>query len=252
LVFLEAKLASMTSDPQAGPPAPSRFPDPREASSEGLVAIGGLLEPDWLLDAYSHGVFPWPSDDDEPMLWWSPDPRAVMPLDRFYLSRRLRRRLRSGRFRLTCNTAFSAVLEGCATGPGREEGTWLTPAMHVAYERMHQLGHVHCVEAWIDHPGPPRLVGGVYGVAIGGLFSAESMFYRERDASKAALAALIAHLNARGYQLLDVQQWTEHTGALGAIELPRDEYLDQVAAAIKLPISFGETLEGLSSLGITS
>lgn len=227
--------------------------------------MGGLLEPDWLLDAYRHGIFPWPmtladeeeseaegdepddyktsaetanSLDQEPMLWWSPDPRAIMPLDGMYLSKSLRKTLRSNRFEVKLNTAFAEVLVGCAEGPGREEGTWLTDDMQSAYNKMHVLGHAHCVESWQEG----QLVGGVYGLAIGGLFAAESMFHYKTDASKVALAHLVTHLRLRGYQLMDVQQWTEHTGSLGVVEISRASYLEQLQAVIDLPVEFGGEL----------
>lgn len=221
------------------PPSNNRFPDARLADEEGLIGYGGELEPDWLLDAYRHGIFPWPSSDDEPVLWWSPNPRAVIELDGLRISRRLRRRLRSGCYTVTINQDFAGVLRGCATGKGREGGTWLTPNMLAAYTRFHQLGHAHSVEAWQDD----ELVGGVYGVAIGGAFAAESMFHRRTDASKVALAHLVTHLQCRGYGLLDIQQWTEHTGRLGAMEISRDAYLDRLESLVDLPVTFGDGLE---------
>jgi leucyl/phenylalanyl-tRNA---protein transferase len=211
------------------------FPPASRASPEGLIFVGGSLTVERLLDAYRHGIFPWPAYPGEPMLWWTPDPRAILPLGGMHVSRRLKRSLRSGRFAVRANTAFARVLEGCASGHGREGGTWLTGEMIAAYTRLHELGHAHSVEAWSDD----QLVGGVYGVSIGGFFSAESMFYRERDASKVALARLVGHLRARGFVLLDVQQWTPHTGRLGVVEIPRREYLNRLAAAIELPVSFG-------------
>jgi leucyl/phenylalanyl-tRNA--protein transferase len=215
---------------------PSRFfPPASRASAEGLIFVGGGLGVDRLLDAYRHGIFPWPAYAGEPMLWWTPDPRAILPLDGMYVSRRLERTGRSGKYTVRANTAFGAVLEGCATGHGREGGTWLTPDMVEAYTRLHELGHAHSVEAWRDG----QLVGGVYGVAIGGFFSAESMFYRERDASKVALWRLVEHLKSRGYALLDVQQWTPHTGRMGVIEISRRDYLQRLAAALELPVTFG-------------
>jgi leucyl/phenylalanyl-tRNA--protein transferase len=214
---------------------PSRFFPPADrASPEGLVFIGGRLTVERLLDAYRHGIFPWPSHPNDPMLWWSPDPRAILPLDGMYISRRLQRRLRSGVFQTTCNRDFAGVMAGCATGRGRERGTWLTPDMRAAYLELHERGHAHSVEAW--HEG--QLAGGVYGMSIGGLFAAESMFYRVRDASKVALANLVTHLAARGYQLLDIQQWTPHTGRLGAIEIPRRDYLRRLADVVDLPVTF--------------
>jgi len=214
------------------------FPPASESTPDGLLAVGGDLSTGRLLDAYQHGIFPWPVDEEDLMLWWSPDPRGILPLDGMHISRRLQRRLRSEKFQVTCDQAFEQVIASCASGPGREGGTWLTTEMLAAYGRLHQLGHAHSIEVW--HQG--RLAGGTYGVALGGLFAAESMFFRVRDASKIALAHLVAHLNKRGYQLLDVQQWTPHTGRLGVIEITRDEYLARLAAAVELPVTFGKTL----------
>jgi leucyl/phenylalanyl-tRNA---protein transferase len=218
---------------------PSRyFPPAQRASPEGLVAVGGRLSPNWLLDAYRHGIFPWPSNSYEPMLWWSPDPRAILPLDGMYISRRLERRLRSREFEATCNQAFGAVIAACASGPGREGGTWITPEMIAAYTELHRLGHVHSVEVWRDGV----LAGGVYGVAIGGLFAAESMFHRARDGSKVALARLVHHLQSHGFTLLDVQQATPHTESLGIVEISRREYLERLASAVELDATFGDEL----------
>lgn len=214
------------------------FPPPEHATPDGLLAIGGELAPDWLLDAYRNGIFPWPVSDEERMLWWTPDPRGILPLDGLYRSRRLKRTLRSGKFRVTCDQDFAGVIAGCAIGPGREEGTWLTDEMIAAYTELHQLGHAHSIEVWHED----QLAGGTYGLAIGGLFAAESMFFRVRDASKVAIAHLVGHLNTRGFQLLDVQQSTPHTERMGVIEIPRDEYLERLAAAINLPVTFGEEL----------
>ena len=218
---------------------PSRyFPPANRASPEGLVAVGGRLSTDRLLDAYRHGIFPWPNTSYEPMLWWSPDPRAILPLDGVHVSQRLRRRLRSGEFSMRCDTAFADVISACGAGPGRQGGTWLTPAMIAAYTELHRLGHAHSVETWKDG----ELIGGVYGLAMGGLFAAESMFYRARDASKAALVRLVEHLSARGYRLLDVQQWTAHTGSMGVVEISRRDYLERLAAVVDLPVTFGDEL----------
>lgn len=213
---------------------PLFFPDPNRSSPEGIVAVGGDLAPEKLLDAYRHGIFPWPQTGIEPMLWWSPDPRAIMPLDGFQASRRLLRRVRSGQFTVTRDRDFRKVMNGCATGPGREEGTWITPDIIDAYTLLHELGHAHSVEVW----EAGELVGGTYGIAIGGLFAAESMFHRVRDASKVALFSLVEHLNARGYQLLDVQQWTPHTGSLGVIEVRRRQYLKRLAEVVEMRVGF--------------
>lgn len=209
------------------------------ADADGLLALGGRLTPEWLLDAYQHGIFPWPHGQiDEPMLWWSPDPRAIIQFDRFHVSRRLMRTCRSGRFEPSCDRDFAGVIHGCATAGGRSGQTWLTPRMIRAYQRLFELGHAHSVETWQEG----RLAGGVYGVAIGGFFAAESMFYRVRDASKVALVHLVFHLKARGYQLLDIQQLTPVTAQFGATLIPRREYLARLAHAVQLPVTFGHSL----------
>ncbi len=202
--------------------------------------MGGELGTELLLDAYSHGIFPWPYSDDEPIVWCSPDPRAIIEWSNFRPSRRALRRLRSGEFTATIDRDFQGVMQACSEGPGREEGTWITPNMLHAYARLHEQGHAHSVEVW----NGGAIVGGVYGVAIGGVFSAESMFHRTRDASTAALSHLVAHLAASGYGLLDIQQWTPHTGRLGATEIPRTDYLRRVAKFVDRPVPFGSKLQG--------
>src|SRR3954471_16178133 len=172
--------------------------DPDQADDDGLVYIGGDLEPDTLLSAYAQGVFPtrfYPLTEIDPMHWWSPDPRAVIPVGGLHVSHRLARTVRSGKFQTTVNRAFADVMRGCAED--RAEGTWITPDMVTAYERLHALGHAHSVEAWLNG----ELVGGTYGVALGGLFAAESMFHTATDASKVALAALMERLLERRYVL---------------------------------------------------
>ena len=220
---------------------PSQFFPPAAAATEdGLVGVGGRLSPQWLLDAYSHGIFPWPiGEDDDPMLWWSLDPRAIFDFDSFHVPRRLRRTCRGGRFTLSSDRDFAGVIHGCAAGRSRQGKTWITPAMIEAYSEMHKLGHAHSVEAWQDG----RLAGGVYGIAIGGLFAAESMFFRRRDASKAALVGLVDHLRTRGYRLFDIQQLTPHTVQFGAVEIPRGEYLRRLAEALAAAVTFGDKLE---------
>jgi leucyl/phenylalanyl-tRNA---protein transferase len=205
---------------------------PALADDHGIVAAGGDLRPQRLLLAYRRGIFPW-YVEGEPIYWWSPDPRAIFELDGLRLSRRMKRTLRSGRFQVTVNRDFAGVINGCAdrlTG-----GRWLTPAMMAAYTKLHQSGHAHSVEVW--HAG--NLAGGLYGVALGGLFAGESMFTRVRDASKAALAFVVDHLRARGFQLFDIQFRTEHTARLGAVEIPRGEYLRRLREALPLPAQFG-------------
>jgi len=216
------------------------FPPIESADESGLLMIGGQLTTDWLLSAYRRGVFPWPVPELFDLIpWWSPDPRAVVELDGLHVSRRLRRRLRRGEFEMTCNRDFAGVIAACAEPRDDEGGTWITPEMIRAYTQLHILGHAHSVEAW--HDG--QLVGGVYGVAVGGVFAGESMFFRRRDASKAALAHLVAHLRQRGYRLLDVQQWTPHTGRLGAVEIPRRVYLARLRQAVELSVTLGNRLE---------
>lgn len=210
------------------------FPPAEKVDPEGLVGFGGEITPEWLLDAYRHGIFPWPITDFEaPIAWWSPDPRAIIDLDRFRVPRRLRRTCRSGRFTLTRDRDFAGVIRGCATAD-RPGGTWLTSQMIEAYIRFHELGHAHSVEVWHQR----QLVGGTYGVAIAGMFAAESKFYRVRDASKVALVHLVEHLRCCGHSLLDIQQLTPHTVQFGAIEIPRREYLARLAAALAQPVRF--------------
>ena len=203
---------------------------PEAADEHGLVAIGGDLRPETLLDAYRHGVFPW-FDEMTPICWWSPDPRTVLPLDGLHVGRRLARTLRSGRFTVSVNRDFAGVIRGCTE---REEGTWITSEMVTAYERLHALGHAHSVEVWQDG----ELAGGLYGVAVGGLFAGESMFHRRTDASKVALAALVGRLRERGFVLFDVQMTTPHLLRMGAVEIPRAEYLERLREAIVLEVTF--------------
>jgi leucyl/phenylalanyl-tRNA---protein transferase len=210
------------------------FLDPELADEMGLVAIGGDLAPRRLLEAYCSGIFPW-FDEGGPVLWWSPDPRAILEMDGLHISRRLARTLHSGKFHCTVDQAFSDVIRGCAD---REEGTWITSAMIAAYERLHQLGWAHSIEAWMGG----ELAGGVYGVAIRGLFAAESMFTRRTDGSKVALAYLMDHLRRIGVQLFDIQMVTRHTTSLGAIEIPRKEYLRRLKKALAYDVKFGDRL----------
>jgi leucyl/phenylalanyl-tRNA--protein transferase len=204
------------------------MPDPQGAPPHGLVAAGGDLAPGTLLAAYRAGIFPWP-DPDGQLLWWSPDPRAVLPLDGFHESHSLGRLRRSGRLQVTLDRDCGGVIDGCASG--RPEGTWITAAMRDAYLALHRLGWVHSVEV---RQGDV-LVGGVYGVAIGRFFAAESMFHRVRDASKLALGALVRHLCSRGFLLLDVQLPTAHLTSLGIVTIERSAYLRRLARALAGP-----------------
>ena len=237
-------------------PAPSswRFPRPGAAADrhrrvgsgrlvDDVVAVGADLEPGTLLAAYRNGLFPMPLDRPgrrSVMAWWSPDPRAILPLDGMHVSRSLARSCR--RFQVRVDTAFEAVGRACAD-PGRP-GRWITPDISAAYARLHQLGWAHSVEAWAPGEGPggeDLLAGGLYGVAIGGFFAGESMFHHRSDASKVALVALVEHLVTGGATLLDVQWLTPHLGRLGAVEISREHYLDRLAEATArpLPPTFG-------------
>jgi leucyl/phenylalanyl-tRNA--protein transferase len=206
------------------------FPDPHLADEEGLLAIGGDLSIPRLLAAYSSGIFPW-YNEELPILWWSPGYRAIFDLPTFRPPSRLQRTIRQRGFTFRINTAFREVMIGCAQ---RDEGTWITPEMIDAYEALHRHGHAHCVETWQDG----ELVGGIYGVSIGGLFAGESMFSRVSDASKAALCFLVERLQQGGYTLFDTQVLNEHTASLGAIELPRADYLRQLRVAIQRETRF--------------
>jgi len=201
--------------------------DPSAADAQGFVAIGGDLRPATLLRAYRNGVFPW-YDESMPICWWSPDPRAILPLDNLHVSRRLARTLRSGRFQSTMDRDFAGVIRGCAENRG--DGTWLVPEMIAAYQRLHELGRAHSIEIWRGD----ELAGGLYGVAIGGFFSAESMFHRVTDASKVAIVGLVDRLRAGGFELIDIQFLTAHTARLGGIEIPKTEYLRRLTAALNV------------------
>ncbi|HEV2392481.1 MAG TPA: leucyl/phenylalanyl-tRNA--protein transferase [Verrucomicrobiae bacterium] len=208
-----------------------RFPDPREADAEGLVAVGGDLSLERLLLAYRSGIFPWTAN---PVSWWSPDPRAIFELGEFHVSRSLARVVRQGGFRVTRDSAFRQVMEGCAApGPGRRR-TWITAEFLEAYTGLHQAGHAHSVECWQGD----ELAGGIYGVAVGGFFAGESMFHRVSNGSKVALYHLVRHLEGRGFTLLDIQMLTPITTQLGGVTIPREQYLTRLAQALGKPCVF--------------
>jgi leucyl/phenylalanyl-tRNA--protein transferase len=219
--------------PAEPPPPRWAFPPVDAADEDGLVGVGADLEPGTILAAYRRGLFPMPLGGRGPVGWWSPDPRAVIPLDGMHVSRSLRRSMR--RFEIRIDTAFDEVIDACSD-PRRPHG-WISPDIRAAYRRLHDLGWVHSVETWtVDEPS--ELAGGLYGVAIGGLFAGESMFHRRTDASKAALAGLVPLLREGGApgRVLDVQWMTPHLASLGAVDVPRDEYVRRVAAAVDLPL----------------
>ena len=195
---------------------------------DGVAAVGGDLRPETLLAAYRAGAFPMPVDERSPMVWWSPDPRGVIPPDRFAPSRSLRRSIR--RYRTTVDRCFREVVEGCAD-PSRPHG-WITPEIAAAYTRLHELGGAHSIEVW-DEDG--RLAGGLYGVAIGAFFAGESMFHRARDASKAAVARVVDLLLPCENAVFDVQWATPHLVSLGAVEIARKEYLEMLSSAAESP-----------------
>ena len=209
------------------PPADSALREP-----DGLLAAGGDLSPRRLLDAYAHGIFPWYSPG-QPILWWSPDPRMVFRTDGVHLSRRFRRALRGLPWIANADTAFDAVVAACASTPRPgQRGTWITPEMREAYGELHRLGHAHSIEV---RDGAGALVGGLYGVAIGRMFFAESMFSASSGGSKAALVALASRLASWGYPLLDAQVENPHLRSLGAEAWPRERFLREVATLVAVP-----------------
>ncbi len=208
-----------------------QFPDPSLADQDGLLALGGNLETDTLLNAYCHGIFPW---SVRPISWWSPNPRAIFDLQTFRLSRRMQRLYKTGKFTFSLDRCFTRVMEGCAaSAPGRES-TWISKEFIRAYTRLHELGHAHSAEVWQDG----TLAGGVYGVAIGGFFAGESMFHTITNASTLGLNFLISHLRNRGFELFDSQVISSHTARLGAVEISREEYLSRLQSAISKKCSF--------------
>ena len=220
--------------PVEPPPTTWALPEPDAvlAAAGDVVGVGADLEPGTLLAAYRRGLFPMPLSRPggrrRPVLaWWSPDPRGVLPLEGLRVSRSLAKAARG--FEVRVDTAFAEVVEACAD-PARPSG-WITPAVREAYVRLHRLGWAHSVEAWAGG----ELAGGLYGVAIGGLFAGESMFHRRTDASKVALVGLVERLVASGAALLDVQWVTPHLASLGAVEVPRRRYLELLAEALRRP-----------------
>lgn len=211
------------------PDAPPVFPDPRRGDDEGLVAIGGDLSTPRLRAAYAAGIFPW-YNEGFPVLWWSPNPRAVLSAEDLHVSRSMARRLAKRDYAVTWNLAFSEVIAAC--GEGRKGGTWIVPEMRLAYQRLHHDGHAHSVEVWQAN----RLVGGLYGVQCGALFAAESMFHRLTDASKIAVIAASRSLGRAGIEVFDVQFATPHLRSLGVKEISRDDYLARVARASRLSV----------------
>ncbi len=194
----------------------------------GLLAAGGGLGVARLIEAYARGIFPWFSDGD-PVLWWCPDPRMILPTDRVHVSRSLRRRLRKADFAITMDRAFTDVVQACAAPRRDESDTWLVPSMMRAYERLHEAGAAHSIETWMDG----TLAGGVYGVALGRMFYGESMFSRWTDGSKIAIVALAAQLARWNFPIIDCQMRTTHLTTLGAVELTRSQFVREVDRLVR-------------------
>jgi leucyl/phenylalanyl-tRNA--protein transferase len=211
------------------------FPPVHLATPEGLLAIGGDLSPERLLLAYQRGIFPWYSED-EPILWWSPDPRLIIYPEELKISRSLKRTIRRGLFRATMDTRFTQVIQACGRTRVRNgQGTWITPEMEKAYIRLHGLGYAHSVEIWYEN----KLVGGLYGVSLGRCFFGESMFSEVSDASKVALVALRHHLQQHQFDFIDCQMPTDHLIRLGARKIARNDFLAELQSSLLWP-----TLQG--------
>jgi leucyl/phenylalanyl-tRNA--protein transferase len=212
------------------PPADIALVEP-----DGLLAFGGDLSAQRLLLAYSSGIFPWFSED-EPIMWWSPDPRGILPLDDFKCSKSLKKFARNCDHRITINNDFDHVIDICATIPRNDSGTWITANMINAYKNLHQLGHAHSVEVWSDD----LLVGGLYGIIVGKVFCGESMFHKVTNASKLAMLSLVELLKSQGATFIDCQMQNLHLASLGCIEIPRTEFLTMLTEQSQQ--SFDKTL----------
>jgi leucyl/phenylalanyl-tRNA--protein transferase len=211
------------------PPLPAEhiFPHPKSASPEGVLAYGGDLDTNRIMLGYQNGIFPWFNEDD-PILWWSPNPRFVLRLDEFKVAKSLKRTIKKNIFEIKYDTAFVQVLIECANAyRPDQDGTWIVPEMIEAYSELHRLGYAHSFEAWLDG----ELVGGGYGVIVGDIFCGESMFAKVSDASKVAFVHLVERLKANGFRLIDSQVHTEHLERFGAKHISRDEYLQYVYQA---------------------
>ncbi len=218
----------LNTQPVTFPPSELALKEP-----DGLLAVGGDLTPEWLLMAYSKGIFPW-FNPGEPILWWTPNPRSVLFIDQLKIRRSLRQRInklfKSGDFNVTFDTDFESVIRACSEVPRTgQEGTWITTEMLAAYQNLHKAGHAHSVEVWKNG----ELVGGLYGVAIGKMFFGESMFAKLNDASKIALVALCLQLKQWGFKLVDTQVETEHLNSMGAINISRKEFEALIAVQIQ-------------------
>lgn len=208
-----------------------QFPDVSLADPAGMLAIGGELSPSMLVSAYRQGIFPWTAD---PVTWWSPDPRAVFPIPGLKLSKRTTRFVKNSPFKVTFDKAFRKVMEACAKPTKGRESTWIHPDFIHAYSRLYDMGFAHSAEAWLGD----ELAGGVYGVAIGGLFAGESMFHTRSGASTVALCHLFNRLDSAGFKIFDSQVITDHTRILGAFEIPRESYIKALQDLVGLECQF--------------
>lgn len=212
-----------------------QFPDPGQAEDDGLVAVGGELSSEFILAAYSQGIFPW-FKEGEPLLWWSPNPRMVLFPKYFKLSRSLQQTIKSEKYHLKIDENFREVIEACSTIKRKgQSGTWITEDMVTAYTELHHEGFAHCVETYRDD----QLIGGLYGLSLGKVFFGESMFHSEKDASKFALYHLNQLMLKWDYHFIDVQQSTPHLRSLGAIDVPRDEFLSMLRGALNFSTKKG-------------
>ena len=218
------------------------FPDPFDAEPDGLLAVGGSLDPGRLIAGYCAGVFPWYQENCPP-LWWSPDPRCILLPEEFHLPRSLARTMKAGAFTFSFDQAFDQVIKGCSDPRRDQGGTWLVPEMIEAYTGLHALGFAHSVETWRDG----ELVGGLYGVALGRVFFGESMFFRYPDASKAAFAHLMEHLRAASFALIDCQQETANLLRFGARSVPRMEFMRRLGKALAAPDPLGSWENGIDA-----
>ena len=212
------------------------FPDPHESDADGLLAYGGDLSPRRLLVAYANGIFPWPHQEDWPLLWFSPDPRVVLQPAALHVSRSLRKTLKKGMFEVRFDTAFERVIRACATTKRpAQTGTWITADMISAYCALYNLGLAHSVESWSDG----ELVGGLYGVSLGAVFFGESMFTYRSDASKVAFVQLVLQLHAWDFHFLDCQVYTDNVSRFGAVEWSRERFLQALDKALRFPTRRG-------------
>jgi len=229
-------LYQLDDDSLAFPPVDCALTEPN-----GLLAVGGDLQANRLINAYNQGIFPWFSEND-PLMWWSPDPRAIIKLSHLRINRTLRKALNKSPYKITLNTAFEQVIEQCADAPFRDDGTWILPPMQAAYINLHTLGYAHSIEVWQTNENEvteskPVLVGGLYGVAINGFFSGESMFYNQANASKFALVALAKLLGSIEIDFIDCQLLNPFLEDMGAIEISRDDFIKIKDTAITKSIA---------------